>query len=105
MNLNDKDRLIAKRFIICKKAIQSIKNDKEKMSGINLDLSLLYIDLLDQTLNEIFEEIKQLKKYPLTIKTTNQPTVYSVKIGTRIGFIEINPMEILEEIKKFINNY
>ena len=64
----------------------------------------IYWRLIEDALLKANDELRNLIKYPLEIKITDQPTVYEVKYGNRRGFVEMNVVEITEEIKIFFNN-
>lgn len=55
---------------------------------------------IEDTLIKANDQLRDLHKYPIQIKVTDQLTVYEVKIGNRNGYIEMNAVEIKEEINK-----
>lgn len=100
MNLTDKDRDLAKRYIICRSAIKALLKDKEKLTQVDFELDKIYLKITEEALVRANDELRQLLKNPISVKTTGQPTVYEVSIGKRLGYVEINVLEIKEGIRK-----
>lgn len=100
MNLTHKDIELARRYIIIRSAIKGLTHDKNKFSEGEFELGNFYFRLTENALVKANDELKKLRRYPLEVKVTEQPTVYEVKIGNRYGYIEINVVEIAEEIAK-----
>jgi hypothetical protein len=104
MNLTTKDVELARRYIICRAAIKALTSDKEKISEGGFELGRFYSKWIEGALVKANNELRQLHKYPIQVKVSDQPTVYEVKIGPRNGYIEVNVVEITEEISKLLVN-
>lgn len=72
----------------------------QKITEGEFELKGSYLKFIEDALVKANDQLRELRKYPIEIKVTDQPTVYEVKIGNRNGFIEINVVEITEEISK-----
>lgn len=103
MQLTSKDIELARRYLVLRTAIKGLTLDKQEISEGLFELGISYTKLLEDALVRANDELRQIHKYPLEIKKTDQPTVYEVKIGTRRGYIEINVVEITGEISDIIN--
>jgi hypothetical protein len=101
MPLTEKDIELARRYVICRSAIKAFNKDKEYITEADLELRNSYLNLIVNALVKANNELRELNKYPISVKVTDQPTVYEVKIGNnRQGYIEVNVVEITEEIAK-----
>jgi hypothetical protein len=101
MQLTEKDVELARQYIICRSAIKAFSKDKEYINDADLELRNSYLNLIVNALVKANNELRELNKYPISVKVTDQPTVYEVKIGNnRQGYIEVNVVEITEEIAK-----
>jgi hypothetical protein len=100
MPLTEKDIELARRYVICRSAIKAFNQDKEYITEADLELRSSYLNLIVNALVKANNELRELNKYPISVKVTDQPTVYEVKIGNRQGYIEVNVVEITEEIAK-----
>lgn len=104
MRLTDKDIELARRYIVLRTAIKGFTRDKQKISEGGFELRNFYLNLIEDNLIKAHNELRELHKYPLQLKVTDQPTVYEVKIGNRVGYIEMNVVEITEEVVKRFGN-
>jgi hypothetical protein len=104
MQLTPKDIELARLYIITRTAIKGLARDKQIINEGNFELRSVYLKFIEDALVKANDQLRELNKYPIQVKVTDQPTVYEVKIGNRNGYIEINVVEITEEIKIFFNN-
>jgi hypothetical protein len=103
MQLTPKDIELARRYIILRSAIKGFTRDKQKISEGDFELRSFYSKFLEDALVKANDQLRELHKYPIQVKITDQPTVYEVKIGPRQGYIEVNVVEITEEISKLFS--
>lgn len=99
-NLTSKDIELTRRYITLRTAIKSLNNDLSKIKESEFELKTVFVRMIESTLIKANNELRELNKYPLNVKKTDQPTVYEVKIGNRQGFVEINVVEITQEVSK-----
>lgn len=101
MELTQKDKELAHRYIVIRSAIKALTQDRDKTKEAGLELEKVYLHMIESALVKANNELRELNKWPINVKKTSQPTVYDIGIGNRLGYIEINIVEITEEIEKF----
>jgi hypothetical protein len=99
-SLTQKDIELARRYIVIRSAIKGFSRDKQRISEGDFELRSFYSKFIEDALVKTNDQLRELHKYPIQVKITDQPTVYEVKIGNRNGYIEMNAVEIKEEINK-----
>jgi hypothetical protein len=93
---------LARRYLIIRSAIKGMTHDKAKFSEGGFQLSSIYHTMLEDGLMKANEELTKLRKYVISVQTTDQPTIYQAKVGSHTGYFEINVVEILRGTQELL---
>lgn len=98
-SLSRQDIEKAKSYIVWRTLSKALRKDLETLKDNELALSAFYLNLLETFIHLADHELTRLNRQVIQIQKTDQPTVWKVKIGSRTGYVEVNAVEILLELR------
>lgn len=96
--LTDRDRKLAREYIIYRSARKALRHDRDKMRENGLKFRLIYEQLIENVLKSVDAKLDRLSNELIRVSRTDQVTVYAVRVRNRQGYIEVTAVDVVEEV-------
>lgn len=98
--LTNRDRELARKYIIYRSARKALLHDRDKMRENRLKFQLIYEQLIEDVLKHVETKLNKLRNELIRVSKTDQPTVYDVRVRNRRGYIEVSAVDVVKEVER-----
>ena len=98
--LTDRDRKLAREYIIYRSARKALRHDRDRMRENGLKFRLIYEQLIENVLKSVDAKLDRLSNELIRVSRTDQATVYDVRVKNRRGYIEVSAVDVVKEVEK-----
>ena len=100
--LTNRDRELARKYIIYRSARKALRHDRDKMRENGLKFRLIYEQLIEDALKNVDAKLDRVSNELIRVSRTDQATVYDVRVRNRRGYIEVSAVDVVKEVEKVI---